>query len=77
MAEKYFPGYQLTDRQLEELENKNSVTPGDFGALSSRMRFMNPSDINSDYVMEELLKIQIEKKKQWNGESERRIGFAG
>ena len=57
-----------------------SVTPGDFGALSSRIRFMNPDDVNSDYILEELKKLQVEKKKQWKnegytGDSEHKMGF--
>ena len=55
-----------------------SATPGDFGALASRIRFMDPDDVDSDYIFEELKKLQTEKKKQWskeNGESEHRIGF--
>ena len=78
MAERYFPAYHLSNRQIEELEDTNSVTPGDFGALSSRIRFINPDEIDSDYILAELKKLQKEKKNQWqaeNGESERKIGF--
>lgn len=78
MADRYFPAYHLSNSQIESLEDMESVTPGDFGALSSRIRFMNPDDVNSDYILEELKKLQQEKKKQWdkeNGESEHKIGF--
>lgn len=78
MAERYFPNFHLSNSQIEELEDSESVTPGDFGSLSSRIRFMNPDDVSSDYIMEELKKLQTEKKNQWkaeNGESERKIGF--
>lgn len=78
MAERYFPNHHLSNSQIEELEDMESTTPGDFGAIASRIRFMNPDDVNSDYLFEELKKLQAEKKKQWdneNGESERRIGF--
>ncbi|MCQ2240204.1 AAA family ATPase [Treponema sp.] len=78
MTERYFPAWHLSNSQIEELEDLDSVTPGDFGSLASRIRFMNTDDINSDYIMEELKKIQKEKKSQWeteNGESEHRIGF--
>ncbi|WP_027727705.1 AAA family ATPase [Treponema sp. C6A8] len=78
MADRYFPAYHLSNNQIESLEDMESVTPGDFGALSSRIRFMNPDDVNSDYILEELKKLQQEKKKQWNkenGESEHKIGF--
>ena len=78
MADRYFPAYHLSNSQIESLEDMESVTPGDFGALSSRIRFMNPDDVNSDYILGELKKLQQEKKNQWNkenGESEHRIGF--
>ena len=78
MLEKYFPAYHLSNKEIEELEDMESVTPGDFGALSSRIRFMNPDDVNAEYILGELKKMQEEKKKQWkeeNGSSERKIGF--
>lgn len=78
MAERYFPAYHLSNSQIENLEDMQSVTPGDFGALASRIRFMNQDDVDSDYILEELKKLQEEKKKQWkaeSGESESKIGF--
>ena len=80
MADRYFPAYHLSNKQIEELEDMESVTPGDFGALSSRIRFMNPDDVNSDYILEELKKLQSEKKKQWKdegytGDAEHKMGF--
>lgn len=78
MAERYFPAYHLSNSQIESLEDMESVTPGDFGVLSSRIRFMNPDDVDSDYILGELKKLQEEKKKQWkaeSGESEHKIGF--
>lgn len=80
MLEKYFPNYHLSNKEIEELEDMESVTPGDFGALSSRIRFMNPDDINSEYILSELKNLQVEKKKQWKdegytGDSEHKMGF--
>ena len=78
MLEKYFPAYHLSNKEIEELEDMESVTPGDFGALSSRIRFMNQDDVNTEYILEELKKLQSEKKKQWqeeSGSSEHKIGF--
>ena len=80
MADRYFPAYHLSNKQIEELEDMESVTPGDFGSLSSRIRFMNPDDVNSDYILEELKKLQTEKKNQWKdegytGDSEHKMGF--
>ena len=79
MAERYFPSWHLSNSQLEELEDMKSVTPGDFGALAGKIRFMNPDEIDSDFILDELKKLQEEKKKQWkaeSGESERKIGFS-
>ena len=80
MLEKYFPAWHLSNKEIEELEDSESVTPGDFGALSSRIRFMNPDDVNSAYILDELKKLQVEKKKQWKdegytGDSEHKMGF--
>ncbi len=78
MLERYFPAYHLSNKEVEELEDSQSVTPGDFGALSSRIRFMNQDDINAEYILEELKKMQVEKKNQWaeEGHSEHKIGFS-
>ena len=78
MLEKYFPTFHLSNKEIEELEDCESVTPGDFGSLSSRIRFMNPDDVNSEYILNELKSLQSEKKKQWKEEgnsSEHKIGF--
>ena len=72
MIEKYFSAYDFTDDQLERLSACDSVTPGDFGVLSNRMRFMAPDKLNSEYITEELFKIQEEKK---GGKKHRHIGF--
>ncbi|MCR5763702.1 MAG: AAA family ATPase [Treponema sp.] len=78
MAERYFPAYHLSNSQIEELEDMESVTPGDFGVLASRIRFLDSDDINSDYILSELKKFQEEKKCDWESEingREHRIGF--
>lgn len=78
MAEKYFPDYQFSNKQLEELEEMESVTPGDFGALASRIRFMDFEDIDSAYILDELKKLQEEKLQQQEDEGyggKRKIGF--
>jgi len=76
--EKYFPAFHLSNKEIEELEDSESVTPGDFGALAGRIRFMNQEIVNSEYIFEELKKLQDEKKVQWNEESHssnHKIGF--
>ncbi|MBQ0167993.1 MAG: AAA family ATPase [Treponema sp.] len=77
MAERYFPAWPLSNSQIKDLDGTGSVTPGDFGTLSSRIRFMNPDEITADYIFDELMKMQSEKKKSWSesGDISRPIGF--
>ena len=80
MVERYFPAYHLSNKEIEELEDMESVTPGDFGALSSRIRFMNQDDVNTEYILNELKKMQGEKKRQWEddgneSDTKKAIGF--
>lgn len=72
MLSRYFGAYEFSDQQLARLERFSSVTPGDFGILSNKMRFMNPDDLTSDYITSELCKIQNEK----DSASDKRIGFS-
>ena len=61
------------------LHNQNSaIHIDDFGALASSIRFMNPDDVDSAYILEELKKMQAEKKQHWEEEEsgvKRKIGF--
>lgn len=77
MLERYFPSFHLSNKEIEELENSESVTPGDFGTLSSRIRFMNQDKVNSTFILKELKKMQIEKKNHWHeeGTCAHKIGF--
>ena len=72
MLEKYFASYKFSDEEINRLERKESVTPGDFGVLANRMRFMDSTELSPAYITEELCKMQEEK----TGEStKRKIGF--
>ena len=72
MLEKYFASYKFSDEEICRLERKESVTPGDFGLLANRMRFMDSTELSPAYITEELCKMQDEK----TGEStKRKIGF--
>ena len=71
MLTRYFSGIRFDEKHVGRLSAFSSVTPGDFGVLSSRIRFMDAEDRNQDYIIEELCRIQEEK----NGGG-RRIGFA-
>ncbi len=72
MLEKYFHKLEFTDSQIDELADYETVTPGDFGALAGRIRFMDSEDITSDFIIKELCDAQESK----NGRRERRMGFA-
>ncbi len=72
MLERYFPEYSFTKDDVQTLEDSGSVTPGDFGALSSRIRFMNQNKVSSSVITKELIDLQKEKK---NGSFCQKIGF--
>lgn len=70
LLHKYFPQISFEDEKVLRLCNYDSVTPGDFGNLSSRLRFLKADKITHDYIIEELCKMQEEKEF-----GERRAGF--
>ena len=72
MLEKYFPEYGFTKDEIKTLEASGSITPGDFGSLSSRIRFMNQDKVNSSVITKELIDLQKEKK---NGVFCQKMGF--
>lgn len=69
---KFFSAYVFDSISKERLLQYNSITPGDFGSLAEKIRFMSPNQISSAKIIDELCKIQEEK----NGSSNKRIGFA-
>lgn len=75
LLKKYFGSYSFTEEQIASLCKYNSVTPGDFGRLSSRIRFMDEEDISSQMIIDELCKNQ-EEKDGGAYSSNRKIGFA-
>lgn len=72
LLSRFFGGMEFGGEKIRRLERMHSVTPGDFGVLASRIRFMDESERTEDYIFEELCKIQDEKQ----GGS-RTIGFCG
>ena len=71
LSERYFGEAMFSEEQLSRLERYESITPGDFGVLSDRVRFMQSQDISADYLTNELCRMQEEKTS-----SGRRIGFS-
>lgn len=62
LLNKYFPLLHFTEDEIQKLCNYKSITPGDFGNLSSQLRFLNPETVDEKYIIEELCKIQNEKQ---------------
>ncbi len=71
MLNRYFSSINMSQKQIDRLASYNSVTPGDFGAIAGRVRFMSPESVTADYIVEELLALQKEKE----GKSSNSIGF--
>lgn len=73
LLKSFFGKYKFNDGQIQELAKFNTVTPGDFGSLKNKMRFIPQEKLNSEYVVNELLKLQDEKRMNGGGA---KIGFA-
>ncbi len=58
----FFGSYNFDEEQLSAIAKYNSVTPGDFGSLSGKIRFMPRNAITSELIVSELCKIQEEKE---------------
>lgn len=72
LLKNYFGSFSFENSQLEKLFKCGAVTPGDFGSLSGRLRFVAKEKLTSEYIVQELLKIQMEKRMNGIGQ----IGFA-
>ena len=68
---KYFPHFDFNEEDIRMISRFQSATPGDFGNLSSRLRFMNQEKVNEKYITDELCKMQEEKEL-----GKRSIGFS-
>ena len=72
LLKSFFGTYTFDDALISPLVRYNTVTPGDFGSLSGKIRFMPQDKITPQLIIDELCKIQEEK-----GSNSRSIGFAG
>ena len=59
---KYFPHFDFNEEEIRRISRFQSATPGDFGNLSSRLRFMNQEKVTKTYITDELCKMQEEKE---------------
>ncbi|WP_294430278.1 AAA family ATPase [uncultured Treponema sp.] len=71
LLKRYFPSIIFNEKQVDSLDRYDSVTPGDFGSISGRVRFMAPAKVTADYITGELIELQKEK----DGKSGSVIGF--
>lgn len=72
LLKSFFGKYRFEEEQIQKLTDFSSVTPGDFGSLNGKMRFVPKERINSEYIINELVRIQNEKRMNIGGQ----IGFA-
>lgn len=68
---KYFPHFDFNEEDIRRISRFQSATPGDFGNLSSRLRFMNQEKVTETYITDELCNMQEEKEL-----GKRSIGFS-
>ena len=68
---KYFPQFDFNEEDIRKISRFQSATPGDFGNLSSRLRFMNQEKVTETYITDELCNMQEEKEF-----GKRSIGFS-
>ena len=61
----------FNEEDIRRISRFQSATPGDFGNLSSRLRFMNQEKVTETYITDELCKMQEEKEF-----GKRSIGFS-
>ena len=77
LLQKFFPAYfsndELEQIDISALTNYNSVTPGDFGRLAGKIRFLDEEDVSAQMIIDELCDIQEEKDCD---SSKNKIGFA-
>lgn len=69
---KYFPGYEISGEKIDEIFRAGDITPGDFGALGQRIRFLDKKKICADYIADELKTMVAGKK---DNKKSRKIGF--
>lgn len=71
LLSKYFPQFDFNEEDIRRISRFQSATPGDFGNLFSRLRFMNQEKVTETYITDELCKMQEEKEF-----GKRSIGFS-
>ena len=70
------PAYMplLSEEQKDELFKSGNFTPGDFGTLYKKLKFVSKEKINSEFICQEL--ISLAKLKNNGFEKTNKIGFS-
>lgn len=71
LLKRYFRTFDFNQSLLNQITKYDTVTPGDFGQLAGKIRFMSKEYISSEMILDELCKIQEEKEG-----NHKHIGFA-
>lgn len=72
LCKSYFEELEISDKQISEIYSTGDVTPGDFGALNGKLRFLPAEKKTAEYITEELCKIVRSKKRSYEN---KKIGF--
>lgn len=70
----YFKNYSISKEQKDELFKSGNFTPGDFGTLYKKLKFVSKEKINSEFICQEL--ISLAKLKNNGFEKTNKIGFS-
>lgn len=70
LLKRYFKTFDFNQDLLNQITKYDTVTPGDFGQLAGKIRFMSKNYISSEMIVDELCKIQEEKEG-----NQKHIGF--
>ena len=70
----YFKNYSISKKQKDELFRSGNFTPGDFGTLYKKLKFVSKEKINSEFICQEL--ISLAKLKNNGFEKTNKIGFS-
>lgn len=71
LLQRFFPSFVFDETAAKTICRYDTATPGDFGTLMSKLRFMDKNEVTAEYIFSELCKIQEEK---YAGKS-KKIGF--
>ncbi len=72
LCKNYFGKYELSPQQVDKIYQAGDVTPGDFGALRGKIKYLKPEVLTADYITGEMCKVVSGKERSWE---HKKIGF--